>query len=307
VLNTGPDAQRVVHPRARGYVVNPADRYVSASGTVLQPFPLNRGLAASEKQFYTWRDTAILQRGAPFGAGAEMAITANLGISGAASNPFPVDVVPAIGLPLLMDFRCYPDTDALGLNVFDTSTVTLGGQPRTRAFSTGGVQTGGIIVPKDPDLEPVATGGFNAAGTPPGASTPGLDNVFYLGEMNLVTRVSRAYTIWFDTTIAAPTYVAPVVEPSSEKQPEGTAIVLAFRGATNVVATSAALLNANTLSFDGNAAVAGDVTFANNDATWKSTMPALNGSRFFQTRISFIGNAATNLVPKLSALGFAFR
>ena len=48
VLNTGPDAQRVVHPRARGYVVNPAERYVSASGTVLQPFPLNRGIAASE-------------------------------------------------------------------------------------------------------------------------------------------------------------------------------------------------------------------------------------------------------------------
>jgi hypothetical protein len=42
------------------------------------------------------------------------------------------------------------------------------------------------------------------------------------------------------------------------------------------------------------------------DATWKSSMTALSGSRFFQWRASFINNAETGLAPVLSALGFAY-
>jgi hypothetical protein len=305
LLSPEHDPQRVVHDRSRGYTVNPSDRFVSTSGTVMMPYPLNRGLAPDQFSYYTWRDTALLDLGAPQGAGAELVIMGNLGLSTLGNGvPFAVNLVPTIGLPLLMEYRCYPDDAALGLNQFDVSNVTAGGQPKTRAFSTGGVQVGGQTVPKDPDLEPTATGGFNSASAPPGATTPGIDNVFYLGELNLVTRVSRAHVMWFDTTIASPLYVSPIIEPSPEKQPQGTSIVLAFRGATNITSTSTALTDATTLDNYGN--IATGVTFLNADNTWKSNIAQINSARFYQTRISFIGNGATNLAPVLSSLGIAF-
>ena len=36
------------------------------------------------------------------------------------------------------------------------------------------------------------------------------------------------------------------------------------------------------------------------------TAAALDGSRFFQVRVTFVSNAQTGLVPRLSALGFAY-
>ncbi|MBK7878057.1 MAG: Ig-like domain-containing protein [Planctomycetes bacterium] len=324
-LNTATDPPKVVHTRDRGYTVSPSDRFIATSGSVMLPYPLNRGVAPEEKEFYTWRDTSILSRGGLDSAGVEMAITFNLGLPHPFNlplpNPPPVGtlwgqngppitqpLVPTIGLPLLMEFRCYPDNSALGLNVFDVSNVTLFGQPRTRAFSQGGVATGGVIVVKDPDLQNVATGGFNPASAPPGLATAGVDTVFYVGQLNLVTRVSRAHTIWFDTpTVNVPRYVTPIVDPAPERQPTGTSIVLAFRGASNITAGNNSLLTAASLDAYGD--IATGVTFhsSSTGGNWRSDMSEIDGAEFFQTRISFISNAQTNLSPTLSALGFAFR
>ena len=173
-----------------------------------------------------------IDKGGADSYGLEMAITFNLGLP---SNPqvgpgvapmFPnpgpwgAGNVPTIGLPLLWEIRCYPDDGALGLNQFDLGTVVLNGAPSMRAFSNGGVATGGITVIKDPDLQTTATGGFNPTSTPPGFVTVGLDNGFYLGQLNLVSRISRAHTIWFDTpTVNVPRYVEPLVHPAPERQP----------------------------------------------------------------------------------------
>lgn len=324
-LSTGQDPPTLVHPRSRGYTVSPSDRFISTSGTVMLPYPLNRGIDPEQKAYYTWRDTSILARGGVDSAGVEMAITWNLGLPNPFTPPIPnpppvgtlwgingppltTALVPTIGMPLLMEFRCYPDNTALGLNIFDVSNVTLNGAPRTRAFSQGGVAPGGVIVVKDPDLQNLATGGFNPASAPPGLATVGTDNVFYIGQLNLVTRVSRAHTIWFDTpNVTGPRYVTPIMDPAPERQPTGTSIVLAFRGASQITAGNNSLVTANSLDMYGD--IATGVTFHTSSAggVWRNLMSDINGAELFQTRISFISNAQTGLSPTVSALGFAYR
>ncbi|MBI5361550.1 MAG: hypothetical protein HZA53_00120 [Planctomycetes bacterium] len=306
-----------VHDRSRGYTVNPADRYQADSGTRLMPYPFNRGLAVADKKYYTWRDTSLQQKGAPFDSpGAELLIVIRtLGLPVAQGTPFGTGQVPTIGLPLLMEFRCFPDSGALGLNAFDISLGNLNSaQPNFRAFSTGGTGTGGTVVPKNPDLQPTATGGFNPTSAPPGLPTLGGDNSFYIGQMNLVTRISRAHSIWFDTGAGAlPQFGTPVIEPRGEDQPPGTQVVLAFRGSSSITAGSAVLNDARTVDPYGEPRTAawppagGTVNYPGADNKWKSSISQINGQRYFQVRATFISNMETSQSPELSALGFAYR
>jgi len=313
VLSPTSDPQRIVHPRSRGYSIDPSQRYAATSGTVMMPWPLNRGIPTSEFQYYTWRDTTVLERGGTNGDGAEPWVTRNVGFEALPPAPnnqtlYTAGNVRTIALPLLLEFRCLPDLSSLGLNVFDTLTVrSLGGgaAPIFRAHSTGGVNATGVVIERDPDLEATATGGFAA-----GAATAGTDSTFYLGELNLVTRVSRVHSLWFDTTFTAPIFGEVLVEPAPEAQPTGTSVVLAFRGATNITAGNLGLTNALALEFYGDlpgATPNTGITFLNNDATWKTTLDQLNGARFYQVRMSLIGNAATNLAPDVTALGVSYR
>lgn len=316
-LDLANDPPRKVHDRGRGYTVNPADRYTATSGTRLMPWPFNRGLSIAQKTYYTWRDTALQTKGAPVDSpGAELQIVISiLGLTPPAGVPYGTNNVPTIGLPLLMEFRCFPDSGALGLNAFDISLANLNSaQPNFRAFSTGGTQ-GATVVIKNPDLQSSATGGFNPTSTPPGAATPGVDNSFYIGQMNLVTRISRAHSIWFDAGPGtSPQYITPVVEPRPEDQPPGTQIVLAFRGVQTITGATANVMNDSaTLDFYGEPRTAalppagGTVTYPLNGATWKSSIGQVSGNRFFQVRVTFIANLETSLTPELSALGFAYR
>ena len=107
-------------------------------------------------------------------------------------------------------------------------------------------------------------------------------------------------------------YSAPVIEPRASDQPEGTSVVLDYRGASTLTNT---VLLTDSIGLDaygnrvttGTSGGTGDPTFFNGDATWKSSLTTLNGARFFQVRITFISNAETNLSPQLSALGFTYR
>src|SRR5690606_22102948 len=116
-------AGKIVHPQQRGYVVSPANTFIATSGTAMQPFPLNRGIPASQFEYYTWRDTGLTGVGGENGAGAILAIESLVvfGTSVPAGTPYAAGEVPTIGLPLLMEYRCYPDAGALGLNAFDIS------------------------------------------------------------------------------------------------------------------------------------------------------------------------------------------
>jgi len=307
-----------VHDRSRGYVVNPADMFTATSGTRMMPWPFNRGLPIAQQKTYTWRDTSIQTKGAPPDSpGAQLQVVINAtGIGGTPGTPYPPNQVPTIGLPLLMEFRCFPDSEALGINAFDISIAALNSaQPNFRAFSTGGVQGANTII-RNPDTQTIALGGFNPASVPPGAGTPGVDNTFYLGQANLVTRVSRAHSLWFDAGASTTQYITPVIEPRAENQPAGTSVQLHFRGATAVTGGTGGvnvLSDADLCDPYGDArppaTVGGTVTFlgGTTPGPWRTTIDQVSGARFFQVRITFIANLETALAPEVSALGFAYR
>lgn len=314
LLDAVNDAQRVVHPRARGYDVNPADRYQSGSGAFLMPYPMNRGIPANQREYYTWRDTALLSKGGPFDSpGAELlSVIRVLGLPTAPGVPYSTGNVPTIGLPLLLEFRCFPDGGALGLNAFDVSLAgSVSPRPNFRAFSSGGVNSGGQIVTVNPDTANVATGGFNPTSNPPGLPTLGAENTVFLGAMQLVTRVSRAHTIFFPTGGPA-TFAEPLIVANAA--PPGTSIQLAFRSATSVTGpTNNASNDARTVDFYGAPRAAnlppagGTVLFLGNDASFSNAIATENGGSFLQVRITFVSNAVTNQSPELTALGLAWR
>ena len=325
-----------VHDRTRGYVVTPSEVFTSDTGTRMLPYPWNRGVPEAQKQRFTWRDTAVQAKGGANGPGAELAVVIRaLGLNPNLQGvPYAAGNVPTVGLPLLMEFRCFPDTAALGLNAFDIAIANLNSaQPNFRAFSTGGTAVGGVITTRNPDLQTSALGGFNPTSTPPGQTTFPADNSFYIGQMNLVTRVSRAHSIWFETGPAGtqPQFVAPVIEPRAEDQPPGTSLVLQYRGATNVVGAtvtptppipvSSVANDSSVMDPYGDPLPAtptsvppfpggGTVNFLNGEAApgkWRNSIPEVSNARFFQVRVTFISNLETNLAPTLSALGFPYR
>ena len=224
----------------------------------------------------------------------------------------------------MMEFRCYPDDEAAGINAFDISLATASSaRPNWRAFSTGGYNQSGNPVFRDPDNDPVALGGFNPNSIPtPGAPTLNSDNSLYIGQLDVVTRISRMYSHWFDTTITGTTisYDQPIVEPAPNLQPTGTSVALAYRGATQV-ATLAHRTNAEDLDQYGDRRP--DATtnpgtppvFLGNDRTWKSSLASLSnnpststpGARYFQVRVTFTSNAETSLSPEINSLGFAWQ
>jgi hypothetical protein len=213
-----------------------------------------------------------------------------------------------------MEFRCYVDTGALGLNAFDISLATnSSARPNFRAFSTGGYNTNNDPVYKDPDLEDAADGGFNPASNPPGATTPGVDNSFYIGQVDLVTRISRSHSIWFDSSLTNPSYQDPVVEPAPEDLPSGTSIVIDYRGATitsinPTTQPDTILSNPGQIDLYGEqvSGSPGTINFLNGDSGWKQNISDIDGAQFFQLRMTFISNAATDMTPWLSTLGFAY-
>ena len=292
------DPLRVVHPRERGYVVDPASQFVSSTGTTMVPFPWNRSVPIEERTTYTWRDTALTDVGGPAGYGSPPDILFQA--SGAPSAPVYVTAqVPSIGLPLLMEFKCFPSEGALGLNALDASfAFNSSARPNFRAFSTGGVDASGTPVLKNPDLETRATGGFGPAGAP----TLAEDNVSYLGQMDLVTRISRVHTVWIDTGFNAPRYADVVLEGDF---PQGTEVTVAYRGADAVppvgLSDASALDPYGDLRFPN-----APPTFFQGDATWKDSIAELDGARYVQARISLFGNPVLSLAPALRGIGFSF-
>jgi hypothetical protein len=171
----------------------------------------------------------------------------------------------------------------------------------------------GNPVIKNPDTQDTATGGFNPAAG--GQGTQGVDNSFYIGEAGLVTRVSRVHTIWFDTTesgssVFSPTFAQPFLEPNPDQQPFGTSVVLAFRGATNISGLDTGgsppddiTTNSLNLDFYGDAAAGtGTPSYIDGAGAWQSDITAINSSRYFQARISFISNAASSKTAELTSM-----
>ena len=243
-MNGDTDPLRIVHPRERGYTVNPGDLFATLSGSLMMPYPFNRDVPLDEKVYYTWRDSSFLDRTAALNNGVPPRVQlATLGIPVAVDSLYNQSQVQTIGLPLLMEFRCYPDDSASGLNSLDVNLASnSSSRPFFRAFSTGGVNTSNNTVTINPDLETKASGGFNPTSSPTtGEPTFGRDNTVYLGALDIVIRVSRSVSIWFPATdpltgepFAGPTYNPAVIEPTPDVQPIGTSVEIAYRGATDI-------------------------------------------------------------------------
>jgi Bacterial Ig-like domain len=301
-------APELVHDRSLGYVVNPANLYQASSGTTMLPYPLNGGVAPDDKRYYTWRDTGVLAQGGDLGNGAPF--DQEIAVLGLPSNKaYTAGQVPSIGLPLLMEFRCYPTQFALGLNAFDISiAANSSARPNFRAHSTGGINSSGNPVLIDPDQADVATGGF---APPLGQSTLPVDNAFYIGELGLVTRVSRVHSIWFDAGALTVGFATPTMLGDL---PAGTQVELAYRGATSIqggVTGNPGYIAEDAAGLDpyGDSLVPllnGAPLYLNGVSSWTDDIHQIVGARYFQVRVTFVGNAATNETASLSGLGFAW-
>ncbi len=320
ILNDPLSPQKVVHQRSKGYLINPADLFLASSGTIMLPYPLNRGPGSPVT--YTWRDTAVLGKAGPLGVGIPLDIEVGppIGLENREGYVAQEGQVPSFGLPLLMEYRCYPSDSGIGLNPLDISlAVNSSATPSFRSYSSGGINTVGRPVVKNPDLELVPSGGFNPTSTPPGRRTMRSDdNSFYIGQLDAVTRISRVHTVWIDTVMAAPNFSEPIVLPRATDQPFGTQIVVDFRGATgfsaDILAVSAPFdatqLNPYGELFridaNGDFQTFGTVSFLGGVATWRNGIDALDGARYLQLRITFLNNIETGLNPELSAIGIAY-
>jgi hypothetical protein len=323
LLDAATDPLTVVHPKAKGYNVGGAGSvFTVPSGLTMTHWPWNQNTPVSNYTYWTWRDTGKLATGAPAGAGAD---TGRLWQVTKSATPsfYPAAKVPTIGLPLLMEYRTYADALASGQNGFRIAiAINSSAMPFFRAHSTGGVLLSGQIVTIDPDTEVTANGGINPA---TGAHTQPRDNSFYYGQGDFVVRVSRAHTVWFDTS-AGSQFAAPIIEPGSTDLPAGTQIVVAYRGASTISSVTAnSWSDASNLDAYGDSYTAVQLpvifkssnlaftpTFVNSppapqDKRWHTSIQELNGARYVQARFSFFSNAETNATAQLSTLAVAFQ
>jgi hypothetical protein len=328
--NSGP---KVVHTREKGFLVSSSEVFTSQTQTTMVYFPWNRNVAPEDRTYFTWRDTAVqtwgarditdqgmVQPGVPVTYDVALSSVGfpgdQYGIEIAMINdmgPPPGEVeppgIPTVGLPLLMEFRCYPG-ESLSVNSFDVSTLMpVLSRPFSRAFSTGGFNQQGTPINKDPDSETAPTGGFvaTAAQGTIGQATNPRDNSLYMGQMDLVTRVSRVHSVLFNTNQPNPDYVGTVMDPKPTAQPLGTQVILAFRGddAASLPLTDD-FADVNDLDVYGEPINATNAKFLDNP-TWSENISANDNQRLIQVRITFISNPVTELSPRLSGLGIAFR
>ena len=314
-----PNSQRTtVHPKSLGYRIEPSELFVTPTGTPMLPFPLNRG--RGRLVLWTWRDTSATSRAAPDGAGVPLDIEAGapLGIvpGGDAGTLARPGNVPTVFLPLLMEFRCYPSATGIGLNPLDLSlAINSSARPNFRAFSTGGVNTQGRVVTVNPDLEQVPAGAFNPTSNPPGRRTPSADNGFYVGQLDVVVRVSRAVTVWIDSGFSSPRFRGPVLTPEPSRQPAGSEVLIDFRGAAGFGAgvgdlryeSSALDAYGELRDFASGIRPAPELQVVHHpDDAWRREVGGIDGARWFQMRLTFVNDVESRLTAELSGLGVAF-
>jgi hypothetical protein len=319
--NGGPinDPPVIAHPKPFGYQLSPLDVVQSGNNRAIAPWPMNRMLPQSQFVYWTWRDTSILGRAAPKGGGVDT--KRYLGTGGAGfSNFWTAGDVPTIGLPMLMEFRTYNDASSVGQNGFKIAiAINSSARPYFRTFSTGGILNSGTAVIINPDTEASGGGGVNPNN---GNSTPPQDNAFYYGQADFVVRINRIHTMWLDSLGTGSDFVTPSIEPAFSELPTGTAISMAYRGASKITsAVNRSWENAMNLSPYGDSyttiqhnkltgqdmnafTVTWFPTSGNDD--WTTDINGLDGARYVQARITLISNPETQLTPVFSALGLSY-
>jgi len=156
----------------------------------------------------------------------------------------------------------------------------------------------------DPDLTLVPTGGFNPSSNPPGRPTPlTADNSFYVRQIDTVVRYSRAVTIWINTSLAAPRYVEPVIEPRT--QIGASALVFEYRGA-DTIGDDAGNAPFDAARLDPYGDFRPGTIVHHGDGTWSEDIRSVSGGRYLQVRFTFVNDTANVLSAVLDSLGIAF-
>ena len=302
---------KIVHNRSLGYAINPAERFLSSSQTLMVPYPLNRTVATDVT--YTWRDTSILTLGAdgdsrqpgiplaiegPIIPPPNYAFPTGVGVEPLAGTIAGPRAVPTFGLPLLIEYRCYPSDRGVGLNRFDVIMNPFAAPlPAFRSYTAGGINTAGATVLIDPDLADVPAGGFNPISTPPNKPTnTDADSIFYQGQLDTIIRVSRIHTIWLDVGVAvSPTWQLPIFDPPS--QPTGTSVSLDYRAATGFTqGGSLAQFDASLMDAYGNLPASLQSPNFVGGSSWSNNINVGNGARHLQVRMTFVNNIQTCLL-----------
>jgi hypothetical protein len=251
----------------------------------------------------------VLAKAGPNNAGIPMDIEAGppLFLENQAGTLAGPGSVPSFGLPLLMEFRCYPSNVGLGLNALDVSlAINSSALPAFRVFSSGGINTAGNPEVVNPDAELSPHGGLNPLSTPPGQHTRSAENVFYIGQLDVVTRLSRAHIVWLDTGVVSPEYLSPITSPSPADLPAGTQVALEYRGAVGFSPDAlTAPFDASRIDPYGDIRT-GTVSFLNGLGTWTDDIHAVDGARYLQVRLTFVNDIASGARPELSSLGISF-
>ena len=308
ILSDPRSRQVIVNNRGDGYRIDQSDVFQASSGTRMMPWPMNR--RGGPLVSYTWRDTSILRKGGKQGAGVPLEIEVGPPLrlenqKGSFAGP---GEIPSVGLPLLMEFRCFPSSTSLGTNPLAISlAINTSVRPNFRAFSTGGINRRGRLVRRNPDLQVFPVGGFNPRSSPPGKPTSFVaDNSLYHGQLDVVTRISRGHSIWLDMQANDPHFLPPTVEPELGLQPAGTNVVLEFRGANEFVFYQGNNpFNARTLDAYGDLDE-DTVEFANGVRTWTEDLTEITGARYVQIRYSFFANVATRVIPSISSVAIPY-
>jgi hypothetical protein len=282
------------------------------NGVTYLPFP-------AFAQSFTWRDTGIPQTfvggvAAPNSAGSPNGqYQVDFGLGG----PYWVeDQTPSVGLSLLMRFRCYPQADKLGLNLFTTTKMQPNSAlPAFRLFSAGGQDGSGEWFRVQPDNP--AQGGTAPSGgfLPGGGRTPTqFDTLIYWMNADFVVRVSRTYTHWFDmgNVLNAGGFQGGILEPENPDQPTGTSMIVEYRGSLQVdhggnpQAAPSPLTTADN-PFDGYGDATLGIGSVSTPGEWTQNFADLEGLqyKFFQVRLTFIANADLGVAPTLDGFGIA--
>jgi len=332
ILDDPRSPQMVVHPSSLGYRIDPTQQFMTTTGTTMMPYPYdpfaNIGVGGVPETF-TWRDTAVQALGGQQEVGIPMAAEQAAGTV----YPDPDDptltlepgqiagtgMIPSYGLPLLVEIRCFPSNEGLGINLLNvklapTNPLTLSGigaGTAMRAYTSGGLRSDGTIENRNPNdpMWNVPSGGFNPNSLPPNLQSAfQLDNQWYPGTLDTVIRVSRAHTIWLNASEPAD-FLLPVITPNPDTLPGGTSVVLEYRGAMRLenMGDLNAAQNADNLDpygdIDPNQV---QIMFLNEDNTWKTTPDDLLGAAMLQVRMSFVNNIETGESPHLDAFGIPF-
>ncbi|MFT7540990.1 MAG: hypothetical protein ACI9K5_001956, partial [Gammaproteobacteria bacterium] len=313
-LQGGTNGQEVVHNRGLGYLIDPTSQFTATNNVSMVPYPLNN--VAGPLSLFEWRDTSDHSVGGAESGGVPTSheigfYSSPNGYNGSPAYTYNGGSVPTIGLPLLMEFRCFPSDSALGLNSVmgiialpNGSALAAGNlRPFFRAFADGGRDQFGAEVRLDPDLQDVPTGGFNPLSLPPGLVTPSADNVFYPGQLDTVITTSRLHTMYLDSEFSSPDYLPASAEPGPSIQPAGTGLVFEYRGATSFTATGNAEFDTSTMDPYGDPTNGGGtVNYFSGTSAFSLDVNDFDGAAFLQIQVTFINNVTSGQSPELSTL-----